>query len=645
MAQEGLSPDPTSLASILKACARTRDIERGQCAHACILHEGWLETDIVLGSALLDMFVKCGKLAKALQVFEELSARDLISWNSLIAGYSQQGYDEIALAWLQQSLMEGLAPSLVTFTCSLKSCGNMGALEVGKRLHAVIVGKALVIDVVLGSALVDMYAKCGAFSLAKRVLDELPSPNEVSWTGLISGFCQNMHCEDALACYEKMEQDGFVPDCVTFSCVLKACGKTGAVLKGIMVHAEIQRLDLLGKDTVLGNALVSMYGKCGSLRKAQEIFDQLPVHDLVSWNALMTGYCQHGHGKEAIICFEKLEKTGLIPDAVTYLCVLNACSSVGAIIEGKKVHAEVMRRGLLGNEVALGNALVDMYAKCDALEMAHEVFDGLFVRDVVSWNALITGCCEREFAEQALQLFDFMKAEGHHPNALTFACILKACASVDAVEQGEGVHNEIVKKGLFEHMDVLGNALVALYGKCGIHAKAWQLFQQLSLRDVVSWNALITGCCKHRHGKEALELYELMQNNGVSPDEITFACILKVCSTIGATEKGREFFSETIIKGFQGICIKNKSMTMYAECAQPASAQYAFHECLNPDTVTWNALTSGYCEHGFHDKALIFAQHLQSECICPDAAHVAFPWLMYDMMGKIEEQKYLAIDD
>ncbi|KAI5057046.1 hypothetical protein GOP47_0028864 [Adiantum capillus-veneris] len=613
---EGLSPDPVTLASILKACGSARDRKRGEHVHADIVKEGWLEEDVVLGSALLDMYAKCDALAKAQQVFKELPGQDRVSWNSLIAGYTQCGYSEEALCYFQQSLLEGLTPDLATYTCVLKACGSLGAIEHGKRLHAQIAGKRLLgKDFILGSALVDMYAKCGALVHAQQVFDELPNRNEVSWTSLITGFCQHMNGEEALACFERMKQDGFSPDRVTFACILRACGNAGAAEKGKEIHGEILRLGLLGKDTVLGNALVDMYGKCGALTKAQEVFDSLPDCNLVSWNALIAGYCQHGHGEEALTCFEQLKCSGLSPDYITYACILKACGSTGALEEGQEVHAEVARKALLGHGPVLGNALVDMYSKCGALDMAYEVFGELPVRDVVSWNALITGYCENGFGEQGLDLFEWMKDEGLHPNAVTFACILKACGNIRAAGPGEEIHNDVVKKGLLESANILGNTLVAMYGKCGAHGKAHKLFDQLPSQDVVAWNALISAHCKFGHCKEALILYDLMNYNSITPDAVTFSCILKACSMLGATEKVKEFFTDITSKGLLQDCLilGNALVNMYAKCNVLGRAQYVFDKLQVRNEVSWNALFAGYCKHGLHEEALNCFEHLKYE--------------------------------
>ena len=176
-----------------------------------------------------------------------------------------------------------------------------------------------------------------------------------------------------------MQQEGFSLNAVTLACILKACGATGAIDKEKCMHNEIDQRNLLKHDTVLGNALVDMYGKCASLAMAQQVFEELLVQDVVGWTSLVSGYIQHGLSEMAIKCFDQMHNQGLSLNAVTYACILQAFGSTGSIEKRKKAYVEMIKEGLLGGTGLLDNALVDIYAKCGALVKAQEVFDVLLV--------------------------------------------------------------------------------------------------------------------------------------------------------------------------------------------------------------------------------------------------------------------------
>ncbi|KAH7405040.1 hypothetical protein KP509_15G054500 [Ceratopteris richardii] len=386
-----------------------------------------------------------------------------------------------------------------------------------------------------------MYAKCGALAQAKSVLEELPTRTVVSWTALIAGYAQHGQGEEALLLFDQMKEEGLFPDGIALASVLKACGIVRAFHKGEQVYAIIIREGLLERFSLLGGALVDMYAKFGSLGKAQKVFDDLPHQSLVSWTVLIGGYCEQGHYEKALQGFAQMNHEGFSPDPMVFASILKACASLGAADVGKEIHSEIARRGFLKNDNILKNALVDMYAKSGEVTKAKHLFEELSCHDVVSWNILITGYCQEGLSEKALDCFDKMKEAAVSPDVITFACALKACSSIGALEKGKEIHTEIVREGLFKKAK-LGSALVDMYAKCGALLKAQEVFYTLAVRDLVSWTALIAGFSEHGRGGEALTFFEQMQSEGLYPDAVTLSCVLKACASIGAAEKGQSYF-------------------------------------------------------------------------------------------------------
>ncbi|KAH7433254.1 hypothetical protein KP509_07G061700 [Ceratopteris richardii] len=455
---------------------------------------------------------------------------------------------------------EGISLDAVSFLCILNVCSHIGLVDKGKKIHDVVKNQGLLQNnVELGTALVDMYAKCGSLSKAKCVFDSLLHRDVVCWNALIVGYMHDGQGERALDCFKRMKHDGITPDATTYACMLKACASIGACDEGQKIHDEIERQGLLEVDIMVGNALVDMYAKCGKLSKAQEVLHQLLFRDVVSWNALITGFAQGGLGEQALSCFEKMQSEGISPDAISFLCILNVCSHLGLVEKGKKIHDVVKNQGLLQNNVELGTALVDMYAKCGALSKAKCVFDSLLHRDVVCWNALIIGYMHDGQGERALDCFKGMKHDGITPDATTCACMLKACASICACDEGQKIHDEIERQGLLEVEIMVGNALVDMYAKFGRLSKAQEVLHQLPFRDVASWNALITGFAQGGSGEQALSCFEKMQSEGISPDAVSFLCILNVCSHLGLVDKGYKYFVNMTTK--YGIIPNSKCFT------------------------------------------------------------------------------------
>ncbi|KAH7440806.1 hypothetical protein KP509_03G011400 [Ceratopteris richardii] len=543
MQQAGLCPNSVTFSCALKACGITKVVQTGIEIHEEIARLGLLSTNIKLGNALISMYVKCGALSRAQCVAEELSVWDGISWNALIAGYVEHGRGEEALYCYEQMRQDGFIPDAFTFISLLKACTNMKAMSVGGQLHDEISKQGLLEDnVVLGSALVDMYAKCGAIISAEKVLKELPVRNVVTWNALISGYAECTSSDQAWNCFEDMQKDGVLPNAVTFTSMLKACRSMDALGKGEELHYKMTEHGLPGNDILLGNALVDMYARFGALTKAQQVFEELPRRNVTSWNILINGYIEHGEPDRALECFKQMKQNGLFPSAVTFACVLKACGTLKAIQIGEMIHDEISKQGLLKENVVVGTALIDMYAKCGSLTKATQVLEGLSIRDCVTWTVLVARYAEQGEEVHALDSFEHMLSEGVVPNAVTLGSLLKACASAGAIGKGEEIHEKIVKQGLLENNVALGNALIDMYAKCGFLTRAQRLLMELPMRNVISWTSLMGGLMRQCEGSQIWNCFEQLQHEGLFPDAALFSCMLSACSRLRLVEAAEAHF-------------------------------------------------------------------------------------------------------
>ncbi|KAI5064467.1 hypothetical protein GOP47_0021137 [Adiantum capillus-veneris] len=480
--------------TLLRVCAKNKDLHKGATLHDQILRRGLL-TDCL--DALVTMYVQCGELSKAEDLFAAYKSRDIFTWTALIGGYAQKGQGEQALTCFEHMLHEGIFPDAVTFNCVLKACGSIRAVDKGERIHDDISKQGLLQkNVLLGNSLVNMYAKCGALARAEQVLEELPVRNAISWSSLISGYAEHGEGEQALDCYERMRHEGLLPDAVTFICLLKACGSIRAGEKGELIRDEIAKQGLVGTDIVLNNALVDMYVNCGALDKARQLLEELPMRDVVSWSTIISGYAQQGEGEQALKCLEQMEREGLHPNAVTFICILKACGSLGAACKGETFHDVISKQGLLGNDIVLSNALISMYAKCGALPKAARLLEGLPSRDVISWNAMMAGYIQKGEGEHAIACYEKMQSEGLSPDATTFLCVLTACSRLGFVEIAQRNFWKMivvygVKPGL-EHY----TCMVNLFGRVGHLQDAVEIIKRLPYSDSAVWSSLLGACQK-----------------------------------------------------------------------------------------------------------------------------------------------------
>ncbi|KAH7292482.1 hypothetical protein KP509_29G070800 [Ceratopteris richardii] len=531
-----------SFAESLKVCAKNNDLQRGTELHAKILKTALLETNVIVGSALVSMYAKCGALWKAQEVFNELSDINVVSWNALIGGYAQCGCSESALRCYKQMQFEGFSPDAVTFVCTLNACGSMKDSEKGEEIHAQVIKDSLLGNVFVGNALLDMYAKCGLLTKAQRVFDELPVRDTISWNALIFGYAQHGYSKEALFSFSQMQTEQFSPNDVTFISLLKACASTGDLDVGRWIHAQIVKMGITEHNTLAAYALLDMYAKCGLFCDALAIFAKLADCDVVAWNILVSAYVQHEYGEWALKLFDQMQLDGFSPDTVTFACALKACGIRGMANKGQCIHAQIIKSGLPENDLFVGTALVDMYGKCGLLSKCQKAFDDIIIRDAVTWNSLIDGYAQHAHITEALICYEEMQNESILPSPITFTSIVKACGTVGAACKGQSIHSDIVKYGAAENNTILATALVDMYASCGMLSDAHYVFGKISSQDVVSWSALLAGYAQFGQDKLLLNLYCEMLSQGKLPNPIICSIVLNTYRHIGLLDEGQLFF-------------------------------------------------------------------------------------------------------
>eukprot|EP00253_Pinus_taeda_P021909 PITA_21909 len=224
------------------------------------------------------------------------------------------------------------------------------------------------------------------------------------------------------------------PDSGSIVSALRACSLLGALWKGKCIHAYVIQSGII-KDVNVGNSLVAMYAKCGSIDVALQFFDNMPKGDVVSWNAIIAGYSRNGQAYEALRLFQQMQKDKMKPDLTTMVSVLPSCAHLTALQQGKLIHGHILRNGL-EMDVSIGNALIDMYAKCGRLEIARRLFEKMPKRDVASWNVMILGYGLHGQRKDAIALFSQLEQTDMKPDDITFICILSACSHAGLVDEG-----------------------------------------------------------------------------------------------------------------------------------------------------------------------------------------------------------------
>eukprot|EP01018_Ginkgo_biloba_P022114 Gb_05939 [translate_table: standard] len=609
MLRTGVKSNQFTLGSVLKACGSLQALEQGKHTHAYITKSGF-ESNLFVGSALVDMYAKCGTVECGRRVFDEMPERDVIVWNAMGAGYAQNGYSQETLEVFLLMQRTGMKPDQVTFTSILNACTNLADLEHGKQVHAHIFQSELESDVSICNALTDMYAKCGSIKDACKVFNKVQRRDVVSWNTMISGYAQNAHVEEALNLFCQMQLSVTKPNQLTFSVILRACASAVALREGQQVHAHVIYYEF-ESDVYAANALVDMYTKCGSIEDAFKVFENIAEQNIISWNEMIAGYAQNGYGVEALKLFCQMQSVGMKPDQFTFASVLRACGSPTDLEQGKQVHAHIIKCKY-GSHVFVGSALIDTYAKCGSIKDAHKIFDKMANRDIVSWSGVIAGYAQGGHDEEVLKLFREMQRVGMKPDQFTFGSVLKACAGLAALEQSKSVHTHVIKTG-FDIDVFVGSALVDMYARCGIIEDACKVFNNMYIWDVVLCNAMITGFAQHGRSNEAFHLFEQMQRAGLKPNYITLVGILSACSHAGLVNEGWYYFDS--ISQTHGISPTSEHYSCMVDLLGRAGCLKDAEQFINnmpcqPGPVVWRTLLAACRIHGNMELGKHAAEHV-----------------------------------
>ena len=372
------------------------------------------------------------------------------------------------------------------------------------------------------------------------MFDEITERNVVSWTSMIVAYVQNDCAQEGLTLFNKMRECFVSGNEFTVVSLVNACAKLGSLHQGKWVHGYVIK-NGIEVNSFLATSLLDMYLKCGDLRDAQRVFDEVSAVDVVFWTAMIVGYAQRGHPNMALELFTSKRWEGLLPNSVTLSSLFSACAQLGDAVLGRSLHVLVVKLGF-DDDHAVRNALVDMYVKCGAVSDARCVFETNIDKDVVSWNSIISGCAQCGRAYEALELFQRMRLESFSPDAVTLVGVLSACASLGALQFGSSIHAFTLKGGLVSSSIYVGTALLNFYAKCGDARSARVVFDGMEVKNAVTWGAMIGGYGMQGDGNGSLALFRDMLREEFEPNEVLFTTILAACSHSGMVGEGSRLF-------------------------------------------------------------------------------------------------------
>ncbi|XP_042504221.1 pentatricopeptide repeat-containing protein At3g49170, chloroplastic [Macadamia integrifolia] len=512
MLKSGHYPNQFCFAGVIQACSNAENVRTGLVIFGFVTKTGYLESDLCVGCALIDMFAKgSGDMVSARKVFDRMPERNVVTWTLMITRYAHSGCTVDAVGLFLDMELSGFVPDRFTLTSVTSACAELGSFQLGQQLHSRAIKSGLAFDVCVGCSLVDMYAKCvsdGSMDCSRKIFDRMPDHNVMSWTAIITGYMQlGGFDEEAIGLFCEMIQEGVPPNHFTFSSVLKACGNLSDPFIGEQVYAHAVKLGLASVNCV-GNAVISMYARSGRMEEARKAFDILFEKNMVSYNTILDGYAKNMNSKEAFELFHQSEIMEIGVSAFTFASLLSGAASIGSINKGEQLHARLLKAGFESNQ-CIGNALISMYSRCGNIEAASKVFNEMDDQNVISWSSMITGFAKHGYAREALKTFHEMVETGTKPNEITFIAVLSACSHVGMIPEGwkyfTSMHTE---HGIIPRMEHYA-CMVDLLGRSGFFREALEFIYSMPFKaDALVWRTLLGACQVHGNmdiGKQAAQ--------------------------------------------------------------------------------------------------------------------------------------------
>lgn len=595
MANDSLCrPNQFSMSAALKACGGIGDGQLSKQLYCSSVKLCFL-IDPHVGISILDMFIKCGKMnlaaghfsqmktpdllcwnamiigysksgrgvEQAVKVFDEMPERDIVSWNTILSILSQHGHGKRTLPMLLQMDSHGFEPDSVTYTTILSALAASSELNWGRHLHARILKRLTdTLDVYIGSALIDMYAKHKCLRIAKRVFDGLPCQNTVSWTSIIAGSSQLGFITESFSLFNQMRRDGVELDQFTLATVLATCEDlrhlttlhclsmklsldfyipvSNALLTSYAKHGSITTAgyifdSMTDRDVISWTSMVTLYSQAGDISSAVSYFNKTPERNLVTWNSMLAGHIQLGYQEDGIKLFISMHRDGKVkPDWVTFVTLLSACADSGSLQLGEQIIPLSTKTGF-ESDTSVRNGIVTMYSKCGKVGEADLAFMSIVNKDLVSWNSIISGYAQNGLGSKALEVFETMLSE-HRPDHITFIAVLSGCSYAGLVEEGRFYFNSMNRvhniSPNIEHFA----CMVDLLGRAGQLDEAKELIAEMPFPPSAAvWGALLSASRIHGQTETAEHaIRNLLRTN--SDDSGSYTLLANIHSYCGNSD-------------------------------------------------------------------------------------------------------------
>ncbi|KAE8037377.1 hypothetical protein FH972_009966 [Carpinus fangiana] len=508
-------------------------IKSGNVSHAERVFLRIPDPSLFCWNSMIYGYSKLYGVESALDLFNRMPERDYVSWNTMISIFSQHGFGVQSLSMFVEMWNQAIRPNSMTYATVLSACTSIYDLEWGVHLHSRIVRMEPAVDVSVGGGLVDMYAKCGCLESARRVFESLMEQNAVSWTSLISGYAQFGLEEEALILFNQMRKAPVALDDFALATVLGVCSGQKYVSIGEQLHGYTIKSGM-DNSVAVGNAVVTMYAKCGNaqkanhafelmrirdiiswtamittfsqigdIEKAHKYFDKMPERNVITWNSMLSTYTQHGFWEEGLKLYTIMQRQGVKPDWITFATSISACADLAILKLGIQIVTQAEKLGFCSN-VSVANSVVTMYSRCGRIEEAQKVFDMIYEKDLISWNAIMAGYAQNGQGRKVIDIFENMLKMKCSPDHISYVSVLSGCSHSGLITEGKHYFYSMTKDFGISPTSEHFACMVDLLGRAGLLEEAKNLINGMPFKpNVAIWGALLGACRTHRDSELA----------------------------------------------------------------------------------------------------------------------------------------------
>lgn len=629
-----LQPDESTLSCVFNICAGSLDGKLGRQVHCQCVKFGLVD-HVSVGTSLVDMYMKTENVNDGRRVFDEMGERNVVSWTSLLAGYSWNGLYGYVWELFCQMQYEGVLPNRYTVSTVIAALVNEGVVGIGLQVHAMVVKHGFEEAIPVCNSLISLYSRLGMLRDARDVFDKMEIRDWVSWNSMIAGYVRNGQDLEVFEIFNKMQLAGVKPTHMTFASVIKSCASLRELALVKLMQCKALKSGFT-TDQIVITALMVALSKCKEMDDALSLFSLMEEgKNVVSWTAMISGCLQNGGNDQAVNLFSQMRRECVKPNHFTYSAILTVHYPVFV----SEMHAEVIKTNYERSS-SVGTALLDAYVKLGNTIDAVKVFEIIEAKDLMAWSAMLAGYAQTGETEEAAKLFHQLIKEGIKPNEFTFSSVINACASpTAAAEQGKQFHAYAIKMRLNNALCV-SSALVTMYAKRGNIDSAHEVFKRQKERDLVSWNSMISGYSQHGQAKKALEVFDEMQKRNMDVDAVTFIGVITACTHAGLVEKGQKYFNSMINDHHINPTMKHYScmIDLYSRAGMLEKAMGIINEMpFPPGATVWRTLLGAARVHRNVELGELAAEKLISLQPEDSAAYVLLS-NMYAAAGNWQER-------